>query len=215
MSMNEKYYQTGEVAKRLGVSPQTIKLWENKGQITCIRTPGNHRIFPESEIKRLLGEEVETTQAKENTCIVYARVSSNKQRENGNLTRQKERLVDHSVKHGYHIADIIEETASGLNENRRGLNKLFDIAEQGEFSILVIEFKDRLTRFGYKYLERYLANFGVRIEVVEKRKVKQPQEELAEDLVAIITSFSARLYGLRSQKFKKIKTMVEKDRQCN
>jgi putative resolvase len=209
--MKEKYYTTGEVAKWLGVSVPTIKLWENKGQITCIRTPGNHRLFPESEIKRILGEESEPVET-ENTCVVYARVSSNKQRENGNLTRQRERLVDHSVKHGYHIAEIIEETASGLNENRRGLKKLLDLADQGQFSILVIEFKDRLTRFGYKYLERYLTDKGVTIEVVEKRKVKQPQEELAEDLVAIITSFSAKLYGLRSQKFKKIKSLMEKDK---
>lgn len=211
--MSEIFYSIGKVAELLGVSVSAINLWEKEGKIECVWTPGHTRRFPESEVNRLLGKEIPAEHAsKENACVIYARVSSGKQKEAGNLERQRERLVNYAVKHGYRIAEIFEETASGLNENRKKLHGMLRMAEAGEFSILLIEFKDRLSRFGFRYLEDYLSHLGVTIEVAEKRKVKQPQEELAEDLVTIITSFSARLYGMRSRKFKKVKEILnEKD----
>ena len=105
---------------------------------------------------------------------------------------------------GYEIVDIITDIASGLNENRKGLNKLFDYIIKREISKVVIATGDRLTRFGFKYLDKLFKSFDVEIEVVDKRKFKTPQEELVEDLITIITSFAGRLYGFRSHKRKKV-----------
>ena len=105
--MSEKLYSIGKVAAILGVSVSAINLWEKAGKIKCVWAPGHTRRFPESEINRLPEKETpEKPMSKENTCVIYARVSSSKQRENGNLQRQRKRLVNYAVKHGYHIAEV-------------------------------------------------------------------------------------------------------------
>jgi len=124
-------------------------------------------------------------------------VSTAKQADAGNLQRQKERLITYAVEKGYQIAAIYKETASGLNENRRELTKLLKEASKGSMDIIIIEYKDRLARFGYKYLEQYFLSYGVVIEVIETNEEKSPQEELVDDMIAIVTSFSARIYGKR------------------
>lgn len=86
--------------------------------------------------------------------------------------------------------------------------KLFDIVERHQVDVVVVEFKDRLTRFGFEYLKRYFESHRVRVEVVEESE-KGYVEELIEDFVSIVTSFAARIYGKRSQKFKKIKKVIE------
>jgi putative resolvase len=88
------------------------------------------------------------------------------------------------------------------------LQKLFDIVEKRQADVAVVGFKDRLTRFGFNYLKRYFESHGVRVEVVEESE-KGYVEELIEDFVSIVTSFAARIYGKHSQKFKKIKRVVE------
>jgi predicted site-specific integrase-resolvase len=88
--------------------------------------------------------------------------------------------------------------------------KLFDMVKNKKIDVVVVEFKDRLTRFGFDYLQRYFGSHSVRIEVVEETE-KNYFEELIEDFVSIIISFSARIYGKRSQKFRKVKDFVEKE----
>ena len=88
----------------------------------------------------------------------------------------------------------LTDVASGLNEKRRGLHRLLDLAQQHQAGIVAVEYKDRLAGFGFTYLESYLHAFGVRIVVME-HTVKDDQQELVEDLIAITTSFSARIYG--------------------
>ena len=205
--MMEKYYAITHTARLLGVSTTTINRWEKAGKIVAVWTPGKHRRFSESEINRLLGK----ARLLKNRAVIYARVSSTKQRENGNLDRQTTRLLEYAQDRNYEIIAMLAETASGLNENRKRLYQVLDLIENEKVDIVLVEFKDRLTRFGFNYLERYANTFGVSIEVAEKRKIKQPQEELADDLISIITSFTSRLYGLRSQKFKKVRKMLKED----
>ncbi len=109
---------------------------------------------------------------------------------------------------GYKIVGVITDVASGLKEDRNGLQKLFDIVERRQADVVVVEFRDRLTRFGFDYLKRYFESHGVKIEVVEETE-KGYMEELVEDFVAIVISFAGRIYGKRSQKFKKIRKVVE------
>jgi predicted site-specific integrase-resolvase len=158
----------------------------------------------------LIGEERAEKESKR--CAVYARVSTAKQAEAGNLQRQKERLITYAVEKGYQVKAVYTEIASGLNENRRELAKLTDAASKNEIDVLVIEHKDRLARFGYKYLERYCQLCGVKIDIAESGQEKLPQEELVEDMIAIVTSFSARIYGKNGKTVtRKLVSLIEEE----
>jgi len=92
---------------------------------------------------------------------------------------------------------VIEDIASGLNENRKGLNKLFKLVTERQIEAVFITYKDRLTRFSFKYLEAFSSSYGCRIEAIDSEEVKEPQQELVE---AIVTSFAGRIYGAEAIK---------------
>ena len=160
-------------------------------------------MIPESELKRFLGEKPREVRA-----VIYARVNSHKQKKDGNLDRQLERLRSYCSAKGYKVVDVVTDVASGLKEDRNGLQKLFSLVENHQVDVVVVEFKDRLTRFGFSYLRRYFESHAVSVEVVEESE-KGCTEEILEDFVSIVISFAARIYGKRSQKFRKIKKTVE------
>lgn len=204
----QKFLSIGDVAKPLGVSIKTIRRWEKEGLITGIRTPKGHRRFPESEFERLTGQ----IPVLKKRCVIYARVSSSKQETDGNLDRQKERLIEYAQKKGYEIVKIFSEQASGINENRKQLKKLLQMGVAGEIDVVLIEFKDRLARFGYSYLMAFLTSHDVEIVTVAQKPEKDVTHELVEDLLSIITCFAAKLYGQRSQQFKKkIEQVIKED----
>ncbi|WP_053961128.1 IS607 family transposase [Sulfobacillus thermosulfidooxidans] len=192
----EKFLSIGKVAQKLGVSTQTIRRWQQSGKIQEVRSPTNRRLYSVQEVQRILGRH-QTARV-----VIYARVSSPKQKADGHLERQVERLKAYAAEHGLEVFRIFQEQASGLNENRQQLSQLLAMAERREFQRVLIEYPDRLARFGYRYLERYLNSHGVTIESVHVQESKTSQEELTEDLLTIITVFSARLYGKRSQEFR-------------
>jgi len=200
----EKLYRVSEVAKMLNVSNVAIRKWIKSGKLRAKKV-GKLWMIPESELKVFLGEKT-----KEIRAVIYARVSSHKQKKDGNLERQVERLRNYCSARGYKIVDVITDVASGLKEDRSGLTKLFDMVENRRVDVVVVEFKDRLTRFGFNYLQRYFDSHGVRTEVVEETE-KDYFEELIEDFVSIIISFAARIYGKRSQKFRRVKDFVERE----
>ena len=136
-------------------------------------------------------------------CAVYARACSEKQAEAGNLERQRERLVTAATDKGYGVAAVVAERASGLNEKRRGLHRLFRLAAAGEVDVVLVEFKDRLARFGFTYLVEPFAARGVRVEVLDGPVAVDAAQELVADMLAIVTCFAARLYGSRSQQFRR------------
>jgi len=195
----EEHYPLRKAAAILGVHPITLRRWEREGKIRCIRTPSGQRRFPRSEILRLLGENLPSGRR----AVVYARVSSAKQAGAGNLERQRQRPEEHCRARGYEVVAVIAEQGSGLNEKRKGLARLFKMAREGKMDLVVIEFKDRLARFGFTYIERYLNAFGVKVEVVNGEEPKSLQEELVQDMLSILTVFSAKLYGARSKEFRK------------
>ncbi|WP_312284051.1 IS607 family transposase [Candidatus Igneacidithiobacillus taiwanensis] len=195
----EIYLPMRKACEVLGVVPLTLRRWEKAGKIRCIRTPSGQRRYARSEILRLLGEAPPTGIR----AAVYARVSSVKQAGDGNLDRQRIRLEQYAAQRGYDVCVVIAEQGSGLNEKRKGLDRIFRMAREGKIDVVVIEFKDRLARFGYLYIEKYLDAFGVRVDVVNGAEPKSLQEELVADMLSILSSFSARLYGHRSKDFRK------------
>ena len=103
------------------------------------------------------------------------------------------------------------EVASGLNENRRKLHQALKRIERRGADVLIVEFKDRLTRFGFNYLARLVESYGGGVEVVENDVKKDAMQELVGDMIGVVTRFCAKLYGVRSQKFKTVTEAVKND----
>jgi putative resolvase len=195
----------------LNISRTTILHWEEQGKINVYKTSGGHRRYLKGDLEKLMGIEVEKTIiSPKNICVIYARVSTKKQEIAGNLDRQIGRLTTFAFEHRMSIAHVIKEVASGINENRKGIQTLLSIIEKESIQYLLVEYKDRLARFGYNYLESFCKSHGVEIITIEQPEKKELNEEMVEDLISIMTSFSARLYGSRgSKKIKKTLSELE------
>jgi putative resolvase len=200
----EKLYRIKEASEILGVHPKTLQRWAREGKIRVVKTIGGIRRIPESEIRRLLGEEVKRVdEIREVRVVLYARAYDQ------HLDRQLELLRKYAQKKGYKIVEEVKDRASGLKEDRRGIKRIFELAEKGLIDKVIVTYPDRLARFGLKYIERHLSYCGVLKEYIKPKEQKEPKEELIEDLISIITSL-CKLYGMRSHKVKKLKETVEK-----
>lgn len=131
----------------------------------------------------------ENTTSELSKTFIYARVSSYNKKED--LSRQKQRCLDFCVARGWSVDKVYFEVASGMNDKRKQLSQMF---EHGP-ARLIIEHKDRLTRFGFNYIESLLIKLGWEVHVINRDS--EEQDDLMKDLISIITSFCCRLYGLR------------------
>jgi putative resolvase len=191
----------------LNISRTTILRWEDQGKFKVNKTSGGHRRYLKSDLEELIGMDAVESEIIKSAfiCVIYARVSTKKQEITGNLDRQVGRLTSFALDSRMSISHVIKEVASGINENRKGIKSLLSIIIDKEpIHYLVIEYKDRLARFGYNYLEAYCRSRVVEIITIEQQEKKELNEDMVEDLISIMRSFSARLYGRRgSKKLKK------------
>lgn len=193
-----------EAAEYTGLSAQTLRKLIDEGEIKAKRIGSRgDRYVEKGELDRFMGRR---PPAEPKGCAVYARVSTRKQKDAGSLDRQKSRLLDYCGSSGYKVAHVVEDVASGVNEDRRGLSKLVDLSKKGEIDRIIVEYKDRLARFGYDYLKELFSTHGVEVECVDEDGEKSYEEELVEDMLAIVSSLSTRLYGRRGGKKVKEKT---------
>lgn len=125
--------------------------------------------------------------------VIYGRVSSHEQKQKGDLQRQIDYISIIIDKDIYQTIMIIEDVGSGLSDQRKGLLKIMTLAKGGEITDLAIRYRDRLTRFGFEYLKIYFKSYQVTLRVLDDKEEANAQEELVEDLMVIITSFSGRL----------------------
>ena len=169
-------------AKQLGVSYKTVWRKWKRGELDAYQLPSGTVI-------------IRDTKNVSNKVCIYARVSSAENKDN--LNSQAERLTQYCIAKGYQISKVIKEVGSGVNDNRKQLAKLLNDDDWGR---VVVEHKDRLTRFGFNYLDILLGKTGKVIEVVNE--ADNGKDDLLQDFVSIITSFCARLYGLRRSKRK-------------
>ena len=184
-----------EYAKKNGVHYRTALNWFNRGIIP------NSRQLPTGTI--LVDEQVVNNP--ENRIVVYCRVSNHTRKDE--MEYQVKRCCDFCLSKGYTIDKIYKEVASGMNDKRR---KMWDMIDSSP-TIIIVEHKDRLTRFGFNYLENLLFKLGCKIEVINRDE--EDEADLIKDLVAIITSFCCRLYGLRrgTNKAKQIRDMIKEE----
>lgn len=171
-----------DYAKKHGISYRRAWNWGKAGQIAGRQMPSGTVIVDDSQTMAL--------PAVSEHVSIYARVSSSENR--ANLNSQTERMVAYCTAKGYQIQQVVKEIGSGVNDSRPKLLKL--LADE-DVTTIVVAHKDRATRFGFRYLETVLAQQGRRIEVVNL--ADNGRDDLINDLVAIVSSFSARLYGQR------------------
>lgn len=182
-----------QYAKQQGISYRTALRWWQAGMIKGYQAPTGTIIVAEEPPK-----EAQTV----SRVAIYARVSSHEHR--ANLERQVERLEDHCASRGYQVAMVVKEIASGVNDARP---KLLALLRDPTITRIVVEHKDRLTRFGFRYLDTLLELAGRQIEVVNL--AENDREDLLADLVSIVYSFAARLYGQRRAKHKTARIVQE------
>ncbi|GLV61032.1 resolvase [Dictyobacter sp. S3.2.2.5] len=176
-----------EYAKQQGVRYETAWRWFRDGKIQGRRV-GAHTILIDEPTT------VSASSSKTHT-VVYTRVSSAENKVN--LDRQAERLVAYCAARGYPVSRVVKEIGSGVNDNRPRFLALLADPSVGR---IVIEHKDRGTRFGFRYIETLLHTYGREIEVVNH--AENGTEDLLADLTSIVYSFCARLYGPRRAKRK-------------
>ena len=206
----DKLYSISKTAGILGVTPKTLRVWDKENKLKPILTSGGHRRYREYDINKIIGIE-ELDEAKKDVCATYARVSSQKQKISGDLDRQSQRLSEYCAKHNLYVEHIIKDCGSGLNDKRQGFVQLTDLITSGKVNKVIIEHKDRLTRFQFNFIRKMYAVFGCDIIVLDDKDDVSDAEELTRDLMALLASFSGKYYGRRSlERRKKIKY----DKQC-
>jgi putative resolvase len=184
---NEVLYTPRELSATLGVSKETLRQWSINGKLRIIKTKGGHRRYCLDEDNKL------TTSNNTKRCVVYARVSSIKQQ--GDLQRQIYLLQRHYPKH-----EVIFDIGSGLNNNRKGLKTILELTFKRNLQEVVVAHRDRLSRFGFDLFKHIFKEHNVNIKVLSDTPSKEPITELAEDLLSIVTVFTARYYGSRKYK---------------
>ena len=179
-----------DYAKKLGISYKTAYRHFQKGEIE-----GSYQL-PTGTI--IVPERIESETSKK--YVVYARVSSSQNK--SNLESQADRVEKFCEAAGLVVSGVVKEVGSGLNDSRKKLQKLLS-----QDCHIVVEHKDRLTRFGFKYIDTLLSLQGRKIIVINE--VQEDKEDLMQDLISVITSFVARYYGRRRSKRKTEKLIAE------
>ena len=182
-----------EASELLGVTTTTLRNWEKEGKITSVRTEGGHRRY---QVQDLIGGKKEKM-----LTVAYARVSSHDQKDD--LKRQELVLEAYCSRQGYDF-EIISDLGSGMNYKKKGLVKLIKLLCSHQIDRLVITHKDRLLRFGSELIFALCEIFGCEVIIINKSSESTFEEDLAQDVLEIITVFSARLYGSRSHKNKQL-----------
>ena len=202
--LKKEVYKLGEVAKFVGVTNGTLRRWENLGKVKFSKTDYGTRSLTKDKLIELLkannlwSDEIECLQKKD---VIYCRVSSHDQKKHGDLDRQTQFLI--KTNNDLINPVILSEVGSGLNDKRKQFQKLLRMVLNNEVSRIFITYEDRLTRFGFEYLRTMCEMHGTKIIVVKDIDVKKSiEQELMEDIMSLMASFSGKLYGMGSKKNK-------------
>lgn len=188
--MEKRLVKIGEAAQLLGCSISTLRKWEATGELIPARkTAGGTRYYATADLLGLGDADAPT--------VCYARVSSHDQKDD--LERQHAMLESYCAAKGWR-AEVIKDLGSGMNYRKPGLNKILEMILRKQMRRLVITHKDRLLRFGSELVFALCAHQQIEIVIIHKGEQPTFEEDLAKDVLEIITVFSARLYGSRSKK---------------
>jgi predicted site-specific integrase-resolvase len=185
-------YSVSQFARRIGVTVHTLQRWDREGRLKALRTPTNRRLYTDDHLAQVLHVRRGDVQRR---TVVYMRVSSNTQKPD--LANQRTALEAFCAAQGLAVDEWIEEIGGGLNLKRPKFVALIDRIISGEIATVVIAHKDRLARFGVELIQHLCTVHGTRL-VILNTETLSPEQEMVQDLLAIVDCFSARLYGLRN-----------------
>lgn len=200
----ERLVGISDAAKSLGVSVTTLRRWEVSGKLVPEHTAGGHRRY---DLAKLRPEWFRTSDESARKTVAYARVSSHDQKDD--LERQKQVLELYCARQGWTF-EIVSDLGSGMNYHKKGLKRLLDDIIAGQAGRLVITHKDRLLRFGAELVFAICEAKKVEVVILNQGEDTTFEEDLAKDVLEIITVFSARLYGSRSHKNRKLLDGIRK-----
>ena len=195
-----------EVLKLLGVHRVTLNRYVREGKIRVIKLPNGQYNYNEDDVYSYIGKRKETHGTK---VVTYSRVSTQAQK--NQLKEQTQRIYDSCISRGIVIDEQLEDIGSGMSSDRNNFDKICQMIFKGEVDILVIENKDRLTRFGFDMLEKFFKYFGTKILVLnDSVENKTYEQELTEDLISVIHYFTMKSYSHR-RKLNKLRKELEND----
>ena len=196
-------FKPHEFAKNIGVSVKTLQRWDTAGKLPAKRTLSGHRFYTEDDL--LIAKGLKPVEAKRKV-VVYCRVSSSGQKPE--LKNQVTAMETFCLNRGLAVDDWISEIGGGLNFKRKKFLSLMMSMLKGDIATIVVAHKDRMCRFAFEFIQELATSVGCEILVANQESLS-PQQELVEDLMAIIHCFSCRLYGLRNYS-KEIKDHLKK-----
>ena len=195
-----------DTASYLNVSQDTLRKWDKANKLKPLKTAGGHRRYNIDILDEFIGLRQKEERETPVVCATYARVSSNEQKQKGDLDRQSQRLSEYCAKHNLYVKHIIKDVGSGLNDNRNGFKRLTDLIINQQVNKLIVEHKDRLTRFKFNLIKKMFESYGCEVIVINGIDVSN-EEELAADIMSLLASFSGKFYGKGSaERRKKNKT---------
>ena len=202
-------YKPGEFAKMLGCSTFTLYLRENEGKLKAYYTDTGRRFYKREDVIEELDKKGLLLVDEVKSDIVYGRVSTHKEKERGDLDRQISYILNQVALMNPVDLEILSDVDSGLNDERKNFKKLLNKIMSGKINRVFILNKDRLTRFGFGQIETICKFFGTEIIVLSEGAGDETiEEELAEDIISIIHSFSGKLYGMRR---KEVKSKIDEE----
>lgn len=198
-----------KACKMLGVSQQTLRTYGSKGIVSPVTTLGGHRRYLLKDIQALQGfAPAEPTTLTTRACC-YCRVSSNDQKQHGDLERQKLRVLEYCSSQGWVAEHILTEVCSGMKAKRPKLDKLYELVSSKKVDVVVVEHKDRLARFMFDVFSVFFGSHGVKIVCVEADLPKSFESELVADIMSLMTSFTATLHSRRKRQSKEYRKRLE------
>ena len=198
------YVTAKEAKERLRISGVTLMRWKNENRISCMKLSDRKCLYDIDSI-------IKISEEKPRKNVIYGRVSTPRQKVD--LNNQIELIKQYMLSKGISVDDVYSDIASGLNEKRINFNRLLEQVFKKEIDTVYITFKDRLSRFGFDYFTTIFSYFGTKIVILDNKEEtnKTYQQELTEDLIAIIHSYSMKMYVNRRKKFKNIERILNEN----
>lgn len=198
-----RYVTAKEAKKFFDISGQTLKTWKDKGLISFKQYSSKKILYDIDSLNN------NNSDIDDRHNVIYARVSCSNQKQS--LENQIELIKNYMISNGIKVDEIYSEIASGLNEDRKELNRLVRDIQSNKISKVFISFKDRLTRFGFNFFKNIFSNNNVEIIVLDDNEEtnKDYKTELAEDLISIIHHYSTKLYSNQRKELKEIEKIIK------
>ena len=182
--------------------------WDKQGTLKAYRTPTNQRFYTEEQLNQVLNLSNSNQEKKQGLKIGYCRVLTYNQK--NSLQKQEEYLRNYTNAKGIILDEVFTDIGSGIDYSRKNFNKILEMIEAGKISEIYVTYKDRFVRFGFDWFNNFCEKHSTKIIVLNQPSTS-PEQELAEDLLNIVTEFSARSPSLRIYKKQLEQNLNEKN----